>query len=643
MTKTITLTGTEASVTDLGGQHVGVKNLGEGSIYASAFPNVITGEDNVIEITAGSGEVLLDARGKVYLLGMGKVQLTGTNYPTPNFKLPSSSEGGGGATSDVTKGYVDAQDTSNLASAKAYTDSKVGAATDAANEAKTAANTAKEAADAANVAATSAQTAAVNAETKAAAADEKAEAAKNAAEDLANKSVVSEDGAFDLRYADSKLQANVDGEWKDISAGGGESGGVSQDYVDTHDAATLTAAKEYTDSKIQPLQAAITENAEDIQSLADRVSDTENAIDVLNGTGEGSVSRAVADGIAEAIADAPESLDVLKEISAWIQQYPEDAAAMNARIQQNEEDIADINNENTGILAKAKEYIDTETDGTLAAAKEYTDSKTAEALETAQSYAEEKAGEAADGALEAAKTHTDAEIGAVKEDVAKNSDDISALHTDLVQAQTTANEAQMAADEAKETADAAVQTAKEYTDTVAADKADKPVNAFVLIQTTNWESDDHTYPYYYDIQIEGVTSADRADVFFAADSEEAAKKCEFSAEVTTSDGAVKIRAKHIPETVLSANVQIGILSATDTLHIGGDNSVNGGSIDEHNADPEAHPDLRAYVNELKGRIVALEVAAGGDIDANPFAVTFGDLDGVIADGVWVPASARLEF
>lgn len=188
-------------------------------------------------------------------------------------------------------------------------------------------------------------------------------------------------------------------------------------------------------------------------------------------------------------------------------------------------------------------------------------------------------------------------------------------------------------------------TFKDKIDDILETKADKPVNAFVLIQTTNWESDDHTYPYYYDIQIEGVTSADRADVFFDADSEEAAKKCEFCAEVTTLDEAVKIRAKHIPETVLSANVQIGILSVTGTLHIGADGgtSSSGESIEEHNADPEAHPDLRAYVNELKGRTVALEVAVGGDIDANPFAVTFGDLDGVIADGVWVPASARLEF
>lgn len=96
MIKTVTLTGTELEVSDLGGQNVAVKNLGDGAIYASPYPNVIAGADNVVEIPAGSGEVVLDAQGTVYLLGTGKAQCTGTPYATPNFKMPSSSKGGGG-------------------------------------------------------------------------------------------------------------------------------------------------------------------------------------------------------------------------------------------------------------------------------------------------------------------------------------------------------------------------------------------------------------------------------------------------------------------------------------------------------------------------------------------------------------------
>ena len=106
MTKTVNLTGAEVEVTDLGGQNVAVKNLSAGTIYASICPNITAGADNVVEIPAGSGEVVLDARGTVYLLGTGKVQCTGTPYATPNFKMPSSSGetsggGGGGETGSV--------------------------------------------------------------------------------------------------------------------------------------------------------------------------------------------------------------------------------------------------------------------------------------------------------------------------------------------------------------------------------------------------------------------------------------------------------------------------------------------------------------------------------------------------------------
>lgn len=96
MTKTPILTGVEVCVSDLGGQNVAVLNLSKGTVWASAFPNVVEGADNVYEIPAGGGVVVLDARGTVYLLGTGKVQVTGTDYATPNFRMPPSSKGGGG-------------------------------------------------------------------------------------------------------------------------------------------------------------------------------------------------------------------------------------------------------------------------------------------------------------------------------------------------------------------------------------------------------------------------------------------------------------------------------------------------------------------------------------------------------------------
>lgn len=42
------------------------------------------------------------------------------------------------------------------------------------------------------------------------------------------------------------------------------------------------------------------------------------AIAILNGTGDGSVSKAVADGVASIVADAPDGFNTLKEIAEWI-------------------------------------------------------------------------------------------------------------------------------------------------------------------------------------------------------------------------------------------------------------------------------------------------------------------------------------
>ena len=73
--------------------------------------------------------------------------------------------------------------------------------------------------------------------------------------------------------------------------------------------------------------------------LDTRVSATETAITTLNGTGAGSVKKAVSDGIANVVAGAPTGLDTLKEISDWIGTHTDSAAAMNTQIQTNSTDI----------------------------------------------------------------------------------------------------------------------------------------------------------------------------------------------------------------------------------------------------------------------------------------------------------------
>lgn len=76
------------------------------------------------------------------------------------------------------------------------------------------------------------------------------------------------------------------------------------------------------------------------QVLANKIKANTSAIDVLNGTGTGSVSKTVADEIAKVVASAPADFDTLKEISDWISSHSTDAASMNSRITANETAIA---------------------------------------------------------------------------------------------------------------------------------------------------------------------------------------------------------------------------------------------------------------------------------------------------------------
>lgn len=77
----------------------------------------------------------------------------------------------------------------------------------------------------------------------------------------------------------------------------------------------------------------------DTQIKAD-VAANKAAINTLNGTGDGSVKKAVSDAVASIVANAPEAYDTLKEISDWISSHTSDAAGMNSQIKTNKENIA---------------------------------------------------------------------------------------------------------------------------------------------------------------------------------------------------------------------------------------------------------------------------------------------------------------
>ena len=87
--------------------------------------------------------------------------------------------------------------------------------------------------------------------------------------------------------------------------------------------------------KFNSVEAKVNANETTIQSHT-------TALATLNGEGEGSVKKTVTDEIAKVVADAPESLDTLKEISDWISTHESDASAMNSAIQTNKTDIATL-------------------------------------------------------------------------------------------------------------------------------------------------------------------------------------------------------------------------------------------------------------------------------------------------------------
>lgn len=95
-------------------------------------------------------------------------------------------------------------------------------------------------------------------------------------------------------------------------------------------------------SKIGTDESAIKQNTSNITSNTKRIEANETAISTLNGTGNGSVKKAVSDGIAKVVAGAPEDFDTLKEMSDWISTHETSASAMNSQIQDNKKAITTL-------------------------------------------------------------------------------------------------------------------------------------------------------------------------------------------------------------------------------------------------------------------------------------------------------------
>ena len=90
------------------------------------------------------------------------------------------------------------------------------------------------------------------------------------------------------------------------------------------------------------IKEAVKTGSYDDSELKGKVNANTAAIETLNGTGDGSVKKAVSDAVAAIINGAPEAYDTLKEISDWISTHASDAAGMNSQIKTNKEDITKL-------------------------------------------------------------------------------------------------------------------------------------------------------------------------------------------------------------------------------------------------------------------------------------------------------------
>ena len=86
-------------------------------------------------------------------------------------------------------------------------------------------------------------------------------------------------------------------------------------------------------------------------------------LDIIEGTGEGSITKAVNDAIANLVNNAPDALDTLKEIADWISRDGADAANLITRMEDIEAQVAENEQVTAGALIDLQNQINDMTGG----------------------------------------------------------------------------------------------------------------------------------------------------------------------------------------------------------------------------------------------------------------------------------------
>lgn len=257
--------------------------------------------------------------------------------------------------------------------------------------------------------------------------------------------------------------------------------GTLVDQIKAEDAKVLQGAKDYADGLASNYDAsgaaagALESAKEYTDELANGAVATNTAdIATLKGTGEGSVAKAVAD--AKALVDA-------------------DVEAVESIANKNKEDIAAINNADTGILAQAKSDA-TEKANAVQANVDVVVEKIGEVPEdkTVKDYIDEKtagiATDAALGELQSAVDVVEADVATIKANYL-DGDDKTELEGKITTAQNAADAAQSTADTAKAAIDAflkeadATETAIDTLKEIQAELADGEASAASMLAEIN--------------------------------------------------------------------------------------------------------------------------------------------------------------
>lgn len=91
-------------------------------------------------------------------------------------------------------------------------------------------------------------------------------------------------------------------------------------------------------------------------------------------------------------------------------------------------------------------------------------------------------------------------------------------------------------------------------------KSDKPESVSAIISTTGWNSDNTAvYPYFYDLNVAGITANDIAEIVILPESLSRAVECGICPTNQTFTDKIRIRSAKIPvqQIMIEYNIQYG--------------------------------------------------------------------------------------